>query len=131
MAGDALQDPSQFRHQAYYGLTYNGFVPQHHYVSDMPESRSGYRNPVRPTSAPAERFPASLTSFLSETAASRGEGDVDSNLHNPEIPAYIMNKYSNDVLKAVELTTFLSSRGLTFIDGKVDVAIGSPMEYAL
>ena len=42
-----------------------------------------------------------------------------------------MSKYGNDVIKAAELTTFLASRGLTFIDGQVDVAIGSAMEYTL
>lgn len=62
---------------------------------------------------------------------SQREGSNDGNLPNPEIPAAIMSKYGNDVIKAVELTTFLASRGLTFIDGQVDVAIGSAMEYAL
>lgn len=126
-------DSSQFGQQAFYAPTYNGFVPQHNYVPDMPETTSGYRQQsVRPgPSDPRNRFPTSLSSFLSETAVSQREGSIDSNLPNPEIPAAIMSKYGNDVIRAVELTTFLASRGLTFIDGKVDVAIGSAMEYTL
>jgi hypothetical protein len=131
-AASNSQNTSQFSQPAFYAPTYNGYVPRHNYVPDVPEASSGYRQPAR--WAPLEvksRFPASLSSFLSETAVSQRESSIDSNLQNPEIPAAIMSKYGNDVIKAVELTTFLASRGLTFIDGQVDVAIGSAMEYAL
>lgn len=133
VAGNVPHASSPYRQQAFYAPTYNGFVPQHNYVPDMPESVPGYRQqPVRPVaSEPRNRFTASLSSFLAETAVSQREGSNDSNLRNPEIPAAIMSKYGNDVIKAVELTTFLASRGLTFLDGKVDVAIGSAMEYTL
>jgi hypothetical protein len=133
VTGNIPQGSSQFGQQAFYAPTYNGFVPQHNYVPDMPEAIPGYRQQsMRPGPSDArDRFPASLSSFLSETAVSQREESIDSNLPNSEIPAAIMSKYGNDVIKAVELTTFLSSRGLTFIDGKVDVAIGSAMEYTL
>lgn len=128
-SNDVTQVPSPFEHQPFHGQAYEGFMSQQSYVAELPPIASGSRHG---RTSPYAREPTSphapLTSFLAETAGLKQQGGT---AHNSEIPAYIMSKYGNDVMKAVEFTTFLSSRGLTFTGGQVDVAMGSQMEYAL
>jgi hypothetical protein len=128
VSSDVTQVASPFKQQSLYGQAYEGFMPQQSYVSELPPMTSGSRHGQQPSFVHGTNSPqAPLTTFLAETAGFKQQGST----YNPEIPAYIMSKYGNDVMKAIELTTFLSSRGLTFTDGQVDVAVGSPMEYAL
>lgn len=129
VSSDVTQVPSPFKQQPFYSQAYAGFMTQQSYVSELPPMSSGSRHGQQPSFAHGNSPQASLTSFLAETAGFRQQ--QGGGTYNPEIPPYIMSKYGNDVMKAIELTTFLSSRGLTFTDGQVDVAQGSPMEYAL
>lgn len=129
ISSDVTQVPPSYRQPAFTSQANEGFMPQQSYVAEYPTATSGSRNgqlPFHPHGI--NPTPSSLASLLAETATMKQQSG---NAYNPEIPAQIMSKYGNDVMEAIELTTFLSSRGLTFKDGQVDIAQGSPMEYAL
>jgi hypothetical protein len=101
-------------------------------VSDMAASMTRFTTPMQQSTPDiGTQLQGSLSSFLVEVAVSGTKRNTGSNAFEPKIPAHIINKYSDDVVKAVEMTTLLASRGLTVTDGQVSVSINSPMEYAL
>ncbi|KAJ9116361.1 hypothetical protein QFC22_004802 [Naganishia vaughanmartiniae] len=123
-----VADPSQ----PFYGSVYVEPFLQSAGGSDMATSMTRFATPMpQPTPDIGSQLHGSLSSFLAETATSRAKRNTSGNDFESQIPAHIMNKYSDDIFQAVEMTTLLASRGLTITDGQINVSINSPMEYAL
>ncbi|KAJ9099207.1 hypothetical protein QFC21_004087 [Naganishia friedmannii] len=129
---DMGQYPVPDSSQSFYGSTHGDSFLQSTGVSDMATSMTRFATPMAQSTTDAgNQSHGSLSSFLAEIAASRAKRNSGGNAFEPQIPAHIMNKYSDDIFQAVEMTTLLASRGLTIKDGQVNVSINSPMEYAL